>query len=264
MKVLVTNDDGVHSPGLWALVRALVPLGQVVVCAPDREQSAVGTSITLHVPVRARQVPSPVEGVPTWAVEGTPGDSVILALDHLLDHTIGLVVSGINDGSNLGHDALISGTVGAALQGYFHGLPALAISVTAIKNMRYDVAAPLAAQLVRLVLEGRLSQESFLSVNVPNVPAEEIQGVEITKLGRRSYRDTVAEGHDGKRTYYWIKRAEPDWRLEPGTDIYAIERKYISITPLHTDWTCGGQQPNLVGLVPALEAALRDEFEPSL
>ncbi len=257
MRILVTNDDGIHAEGLWALVRSLAPLAQVVVCAPDREQSAVGTGITLHVPVRARQVTSPVEGVPAWAVEGTPGDSVVLALNHLLDHDIGLVVSGINDGSNLGNDALISGTVGAALQGYFHGLPALAISVTAIRNMRYDVAAPLAAKIARLVTEGQLPPETFLNVNVPNVSPEELRGVEITKLGRRSYRDTVAEGHDGKRKFYWIKRAEPDWKLEPGTDIYAVERKYISITPLHTDWTCGGQEPGLQALVPLLDVGIK-------
>lgn len=257
MKVLVSNDDGINAPGLWALVRALAPLAEVVVCAPDREQSAVGTSVTLHVPVRARQVAPQVEGVPTWAVEGTPGDSVILALDHLLDHSIDLVVSGINDGSNLGNDALISGTVGAALQGYFHSLPALAISVTAIKEVRYDVAAGIAAHLVELVARGRLPQETFLNVNVPNVPLADIKGVEITRLGRRAYHDAVKEGHDGKRTYYWIVRAEPSWEMEPGSDISAVRRGYISITPLHTDWTCGGQQPVLQGLVPALEEGLR-------
>jgi len=256
VKILVSNDDGVYAPGLWTLVRALAPLGEVVVCAPDREQSAVGTSVTLHVPVRARPVAPQVEGVPTWAVEGTPGDSVILALNHLLDHDIDLVISGINDGSNLGNDALISGTVGAALQGYFHNLPSLAISVTAIEEVRHEVAARIAAQLAGLLAQGRLPRDIFLNVNVPNLPLEEVQGVEITRLGRRSYRDAVKEGYDGKRTYYWIVRGEPGWEMEPGTDIYAVRRGYISITPLHTDWTCGGQQPGLQALVPSLEAGL--------
>ncbi|MBI2866390.1 MAG: 5'/3'-nucleotidase SurE [Chloroflexi bacterium] len=262
MKVLVTNDDGVYAAGLWALVRALAPLGQVVVCAPDREQSAVGTSLTLHVPVRARQVAPLVEGVPTWAVEGTPGDSVVLAVDSLLDHDIDLVVSGINDGSNLGHDALISGTVGAALQGYFHGLPALAISVAAIKEVRYEVAARVAAHVARLIGKGQVPRETLLNVNVPNLPPDQVQGIEITRLGRRSYRETVEEGHDARRAYYWITRREPASEMEPGTDIHAVRHNYISITPLHTDWTCSGQQPLLESLVPVLEEGLRGLLDP--
>ena len=140
MRILVTNDDGFLARGMWLLVKGLREVGEVVVVAPDREQSAVGSSVTLHHPLRARKVKSPYEDVDSYCVEGTPADCVILALGHLLDTEIDVIFSGINEGVNLGDDVLISGTVGAALQGYIKGIPSIAISVGALKDAHFDVA----------------------------------------------------------------------------------------------------------------------------
>ena len=140
MRILVTNDDGIAAPGLWALVEELRSIAEVIVVAPDREQSGVGTSVTLHQPLRVRQVTPIVPGIETHVVEGTPADSVIIALRMVLRDRLDLVVAGINEGSNLGTDVLISGTVGAAFQGYFHGLSAIAVSVASFDNLHFGPA----------------------------------------------------------------------------------------------------------------------------
>ena len=233
MRILVTNDDGIYAAGLWALVAALKEAGDIVVAAPDREQSAVGSSVTLHRPLRVREIDSPVSGVKSYSVEGTPADSVILSLKNLVDDEIDLVFSGINEGANLGNDVLISGTVGGALQGYVNGIASIAMSVGALEDVHFDAAARLAKVLVRLVAKGALPKRMLLNVNLPNLPLSQIKGIEITHLGRRSYGDTIAEGHDGKRKYYWIVRGTPEWEPEEGTDIWAVLNDRISISPLH-------------------------------
>ena len=235
MKILVTNDDGFYARGLWLLARELSKVGDVVIVAPDREQSAVSSSMTLHHPLRVRKVRSPLEGVPSYSVEGTPSDCVILALGRLLTEKVDLVFSGINEGANLGDDVLLSGTVGAALQGYFKGIPSVAISVGALKDVHFEVAAKLAGILAKKM--GDIPREVLLNVNLPNLPFEQIQGIEVTKLGRRSFGDKVVEGNDGKREYYWIVRGEPQWQPEEGTDVKAFTEDKISITPLYTDLT---------------------------
>lgn len=235
MKILVTNDDGFYARGLWLLARELSKVGEVVIVAPDREQSAVSSSMTLHHPLRVRKVRSPLEGVSSYSVEGTPSDCVILALGRLLTEKVDLVFSGINEGANLGDDVLLSGTVGAALQGYFKGIPSVAISVGAIKDVHFDVAAKLAGVLARKM--GDIPREVLLNVNLPNLPLDKIQGIEVTKLGRRSFGDQVVEGNDGKREYYWIVRGEPQWQPSEGTDVKAFIEDKISITPLYTDLT---------------------------
>ena len=259
MKILVTNDDGVYAKGLWTLVGALKEVGEVVVVAPDREQSAVGSSVTLHQPLRAREMKPVVRGTKSYCVEGTPADCVILALGNLLDSGIDLVVSGINEGSNLGDDVLISGTVGAALQGYLKGIPSIALSVTALKNVHFDAAARLAVVLARILAKEALPGGILLNVNLPNLPLDQIQGVEVTRLGRRSYGDAIKEGHDGKRKYYWIVRGKPEWQPEEGTDIWALLNNKISITPLHSDLTSYQALSFLKGLSPAI---LQDLISP--
>ena len=191
--------------------------------------------MSLHHPLRVRKVRSPLEGVISYSVEGTPADCVILALGRLLDGKVDLVFSGINEGANLGDDVLLSGTVGAALQGYFKGIPSVAISVGAIKDVHFDAAVRLAGVLAKQMAS--LPREVLLNVNLPNLPLEQIKGIEITKLGRRSFGDTVVEGNDGKREYYWIVRGEPQWHPEEGTDVGAFTSDKISITPLYTDLT---------------------------
>lgn len=237
MRILVTNDDGVYAKGIWALAESLSEAGEVTIVAPDREQSGVGSSITMHHPVRITEVRSQVNGIKTYAVEGTPSDSVIVALNHLLDGDVDLVVSGINEGANLGNDVFVSGTVGAAFQGYFRGIPSFAISITALKELQLDVASRLAALLAVKLAEGALPRDLLLNINLPNLPMEEIKGIEITRLGRKSYTETIREGEDGKRKYYWIVRGKPAGEAFEGTDIWAVRNQRISITPLHTDIT---------------------------
>ncbi|MDI6814864.1 MAG: 5'/3'-nucleotidase SurE [Dehalococcoidales bacterium] len=234
MKILVTNDDGIFAQGLWILVKELRSIAGVVVVAPDREQSAIGTAVTLYQPLRVQRVNPMVPGVETYSVEGTPADSVILALGKLVRNKIDLVISGINHGANLGDDVLISGTVGAALQGYLRGLPALAISVAAGDNLHLDAAAKLATVLAKKIESNALPTNIFLNVNLPNLPLVKIRGAEITRLASESHTDTVEERHDGRRKYYWLIRQEINKDTDKKTDVWAIEQGNISITPLHT------------------------------
>jgi len=236
MRILVTNDDGIFAEGLWALVKGLKSIAQVIVVAPIKEQSAVGTAITLSQPLRVRKVSLMVPEVETYSVEGTPSDCVILALEKLIENKVDLVVSGINHGLNLGDDALISGTVSAALQGYLRGYPALAISTAAVDGLQLDNAAKLATLLVERVASMVLSADILLNINLPDLPLAEIKGVQITQLASKSHIDTVAEGNDGRRQYYWLVRQKMDRVADNQTDIWAVERGDISITPLHTSW----------------------------
>ena len=260
MKILVTNDDGIHSPGLWAAVEALATAGQVFAVAPDREQSGVGASLTLHSPVRASRLSSTylggLPGVEVYAVEGTPGDSCVLALENLVG-PVDLVVSGINRGSNLGEDVLISGTVGAALQGYIRGYPSIAISVAAVKDTRYDVATALLRLLGEKLAAGATLPSCLINVNVPNEPLERVRGVRITRMGTRSYIETVTEGDDGRRKYYWITRAQRAVGEQPeDTDISAVLHGSISVTPIHTRLTDTSHMPELEGLFGELSVRL--------
>ncbi len=235
MKILVTNDDGISTKGLWILVKELRKIAQVVVVAPDREQSAIGTAVTLHQPLRIQKITPKVPEVEAYSVEGTPSDSVILALDKLVKNKIDLIVSGINQGVNLGDDVFISGTVGAALQGYLRGFPALAISVDAVDSLYLNNAAKLAVLLAKKIDSNALPPNIFLNVNLPSAPLAKIKEVKITRLASRSHSDTVDEGHDGKRTYYWLVRQRVNKTADSKTDIWAIEQGNISITPLHTN-----------------------------
>ena len=233
MNVLVTNDDGILAEGLWVLARELTNIAQVVVVAPDREQSAIGTAVTLSQPLRVRRVRPLVPEVETYAVEGTPADSVILALEKLVRGRVDLVVSGINQGSNLGNDVLISGTVSAALQAYLRGFPALAISAPSADSHYLDNAAKLAALLVARIQADALPADILLNVNLPDLALTQIKGIKVTRLASQSHLDTVKEGHDGRREYYWLVRQMTSGSGDDTTDIGAIERGNVSITPLH-------------------------------
>ncbi len=253
MRILVTNDDGVYAEGLCAIVRSLKQIGEVVVVAPDREQSAVGTSVTLHQPLRMKQVQPVARGVATYSVEGTPADSVILGLQRIAGGDIDLVVSGINEGVNLGNDVFISGTVGAALQGYFYEIPAIAISTAVVDgSVVFDAAARMGELLARRVRDRVLTPRLLLNVNVPQVPFEMIRGVMLTKPGRRSYHDQIKKGNDGKRDYYWIVRGEPVWEEKEGTDIWAVRRNMVSITPLPVNLPGSAKTDLLEGVCKAL------------
>jgi len=234
MKILVTNDDGIFADGLWILVRELIKIAQVVVVAPDREQSVIGTAVSLRRPLRVHSVEPVVSEVETYSVEsGTPSDSVILALGKLAKDSVDLVVSGINQGPNLGDDVFISGTVSAALQGYRHGLPALAISVYTVDNYSLSAAAKLAALLAKRIDSNALPTDIFLNVNLPALPLVEIRGTKVTELASQSHSFTVEEEHDGNEVHYRLLYRRVNKDTNKKTDIRAIEQGNISITPLH-------------------------------
>ena len=235
MNILVTNDDGIFAEGLRILVKELSNIARVVVVAPDREQSATGTAVTLRQPLRVQKVTPLAPNVETYTVEGTPADSVILALGKLTKNKIDLVISGINQGPNLGDDVLISGTVGAALQGYLRGLPALAISVVTAETLYLNNAAKLATLLAKKIGSNTLPPNIFLNVNLPGLPLAKINGVKITQLASKTATDTVEEGSNGKQAYYWLVRRNIDRNTNEGTDIWAIKQGNISITLLHTN-----------------------------
>ena len=260
MKILVTNDDGIFADGLWTLVKELRNIAQIVVVAPDRELSAIGTAVSLHQPVRARKVSPMVSEVETYAVEGTPADSVILALGKLVEDRIDLVISGINRGANLGDDVLISGTVGAALQGCLHGLPAFAISAALGDNLYLGDAAKFAALLAQKLDSGALLANTCLNVNLPNLPLEKIKGVKITYPASKSHTDTVEERYDARRQYYWFVRQRANKAIDEKTDIWAIEQGNISITPLLTSQLNKPSSPIPESLCSDLFGELRQEI----
>ncbi|MFH0778500.1 MAG: 5'/3'-nucleotidase SurE [Candidatus Eisenbacteria bacterium] len=235
--VLVTNDDGIHAEGLRALRRALLSSYRVVAVAPDREQSATSHSLTLDHPLRVTRMEESV-----MSVDGTPTDCVLLCFNGLVKEKPGILVAGINHGPNLGEDTSYSGTVAAAIEGTLQGVPSVAVSMTGKPPYRFESACSFTLKLVRLVLEKGLDSGVLLNVNVPNVPAEEIAGVRIARLGKRIYRDVIVEKVDPRgKTYYWIGGNEPTWISGGNTDFSAIESRHISVTPLHLDLTDYGK-----------------------
>lgn len=232
MLILVTNDDGIHSPGILALAESLNPLGRVVVVAPDRERSAVGHSLTLHSPLRADNLRPDC-----FAVDGTPTDCVHLGIHGLLDERPDLVVSGINKGGNMGDDITYSGTVSAAMEATLMGVPAFAVSLESksFRAIDFHDAAGFAAELAARLLRQRLPPDTFLNVNVPNCSPK---GVRLTRQGRRRYGDVVVENVDPRgRKYYWLGAGELGFQDLEGTDFHAVSRGFISVTPLHLDLT---------------------------
>ncbi len=231
--ILITNDDGIQSEGLKALRDALAPLGTVAVVAPDREKSTMSHAITLHRPLRVHWVSEDA-----CAVDGTPADCVNLSINGILKNRPKILVSGINKGENLGDDVTYSGTVSAAIEGTLIGIPSIAISLVARENFIFESAAAFARKIVSLVLEHGLPQDTLLNVNVPNLPMEDIQGVEVTRQGKRVYGDAVVEKTDPRgKKYYWIGGDILGYRRLPGSDFDAISRHKISVTPLKLDLT---------------------------
>jgi len=236
--ILVTNDDGVHSPGLLALKCALEHVGKVTVFAPDHNWSAAGHTKTMHKPLRVSRLELR-DGSPAMTTTGAPSDCVGLALLGLIEPPPDLVVSGVNQGPNLGHDITYSGTVAAAMEAVVFGLPAIAVSLDSFDSSNeFEPAAGFAARLAGMVLEQGLPENTFLNVNVPPLPKEQIRGVAITRLGRRLYHDVLICRQDPRgRDYYWIGGEPPSGVIEDGTDIGAVANGYISVTPLCMDMT---------------------------
>jgi len=230
--ILITNDDGIQSPGITCLAEKLTPLGEIVIVAPDRERSAIGHALTLHSPLRADEVQ------PGWfAVDGTPTDCVNLGIHGLLPRVPDLVVSGINRGGNMGDDITYSGTVAAAMEATLMGVPAFAISLAdgPFTTEQFIPAAGVAHAISRLLATHGLPKDTFFNVNVPaGKPGEAV----ITRQGKRRYGDLVVEKFDPRgRKYYWIGGGELGFDDQPGTDFHAIQHGKTSLTPLHLDLT---------------------------
>lgn len=232
MLILLTNDDGIHSPGLTALADRLAAMGRVVVVAPDRERSAIGRALTLHVPLRAEEIAKD-----RWAVSGTPTDAVNLGIQGLLNEKPDLVLSGINRGGNMGDDLTYSGTVAAAMEATLMGVPSIAISLSggSFEYADFTDAARIAQQLAAVVLEHGLPADTFLNVNVPDKPP---LGIRLTRQGKRIYEDAVIHNQDPRgRSYYWLGAGRLGFKQLDGTDFHAVDNGYVSVTPLHLDLT---------------------------
>ncbi|CUU02684.1 MAG: 5'/3'-nucleotidase SurE [Fimbriimonadales bacterium] len=253
MRILVTNDDGVYAEGIRVLAQHLRTLGEVFVVAPERPRSAAGHSITLHKPLRLHRVHL-LDGTIAYATNGTPTDCVTLGAHAVMEHRVDLVVSGINAGPNLGWDLTYSGTVAAAIEGAVHGVNAFAISLAAEEvlplarsdsdapaeppTLHYETAGQAAVQIASMLMEHPLPPHTFLNVNVPNLPWHEVRGFQATALGKRQYADRIETRVDpAGRPYYWLSGSLVEDRDQPGTDVYAVAHGYVSITPIHLDFT---------------------------
>jgi len=234
MRLLLSNDDGCHAPGLTALRAALVKIcDELVTVAPDRNRSGASNSLTLERPLRVRQVEDDL-----YSVDGTPTDCVHLATTGLFDRDADMVVSGINQGANLGDDVLYSGTVAAATEGRSLGLPAVAISLLGENPQHYDTAARVAVSVVQLLISHPLPTDTILNVNVPDRPFEQLDGFVATRLGHRHRAERLIEDSDPRgRPIYWIGRAGGEADAGPGTDFHAVAQGQVSITPIQIDLT---------------------------
>lgn len=238
MRILVVNDDGIYARGLSALVRGLQDLGEIYVAAPDRERSATGHSITVHRPLRVKKASMSDFGVAaSWAVDGTPSDCVKLAVEDLLPNPPDIIISGINQGPNLGTDVLYSGTVSAAIEGFISGFPAVAVSLASFTDHDFSRAGDFARTLVTTLEKVDFPQHFLLNINVP--VGDQQKGVKITRLGNRRYINIFEKRTDPRgRVYYWMAGDLLDMEENSeGTDVSAVKNNYISITPLHLDLT---------------------------
>lgn len=239
MRILLSNDDGYFAPGLAALAAALAGLGEVVVVAPEQNRSGASNSLTLDRPLMLKQAANGF-----YFVNGTPTDCVHLAVTGMLDTLPDIIVSGINNGANMGDDTIYSGTVAAATEGYLLGIPSIAISLTSFEGRNFVAAGRVARELVERYTAKPINQPVLLNVNVPDIPYEELKGIEVTRLGRRHKAEPVVKMVSPRNeTMYWIGAAGAAADAGPGTDFNAVERGFVSVTPLQVDLTQAEQLP---------------------
>ncbi len=240
--ILVTNDDGVHSEGIQALAKALQEVGEVYIVAPDREESAIAHSLTLHRPLRVEKIRKNV-----YTVDGTPADCIHLGVNAILPERPRLIASGINKGGNLGDDVTYSGTVSAAFEGTLLGIPSFAISLVSRSHFRFQTAARFAVRVAQAILKYGLPKDTLLNINVPNLKEKEIKSYKITEQGRWIHNgNAVVEKVDPRgKKYYWIGGGQLLFSKKRNTDVEAVQNAYISITPLHLDLTNYGSLPKL-------------------
>jgi 5'-nucleotidase len=232
MRILISNDDGYFAPGIEQLAAALAPHAQITVVAPERDRSGASNSLTLDRPLYVRRAPNGF-----LFVNGTPTDCVHLAVTGLLDHRPDMVISGINLGANMGDDTIYSGTVAAATEGYLLGIPSIAISLASKTAQHFATAARFAVELVER--HGRAMAGAWLlNVNVPDIPAADLKGVAVTRLGRRHKAEDVIRSQNPRgETVYWVGAAGPAADAGEGTDFDAVATGHISVTPLQIDLT---------------------------
>ncbi len=246
MRILISNDDGYQAPGLEHLAEALGTLGEVTVVAPDRDRSGASNSLTLDNPIRATEMPNGF-----IRVDGTPTDCVHLAITGLLEQEPDIVVSGINAGANLGDDVLYSGTVAAAMEGRFLGLPAIAVSMITGTPEHFGTAARIARRLVAALQEDPLPGNTILNVNVPDLAYEDLAGIRVTRLGHRHKSEPVIRMEDPRgRPIYWVGPPGGEQDAGEGTDFHAVRNGFVSVTPLYVDLT---QHQALSGLAEWME-----------
>jgi 5'-nucleotidase len=243
MKILLNNDDGIAAEGLRSLAESLAPLGSITVVAPDRNRSGASNSLTLDAPLRV------VNSAPGWyAVNGTPTDCVHLAISGLLSDTYDLVVTGVNDGANLGDDVLYSGTVAGAIEGRFLGLSTIAVSLTGngAGERQFATGAQIARELIESMIRRPLPEAMILNVNVPDVPYAQLKGLRATRLGFRHRSEPTVSASDPRgRPVYWIGAPGAGQDAGPGTDFHAVAEGFVSVTPLSIDLTRHGALPGL-------------------
>ena len=241
MRILLSNDDGYFAPGLAALVEALRSLGEVVVVAPEQNRSGASNSLTLDRPLFLKKAANGFH-----FVNGTPTDCVHLAVTGMLDELPDIIVSGINNGANMGDDTIYSGTVAAATEGYLLGIPSIAISLTNFEGDNYATAGRVARELVERFIRDPIREPVLLNVNVPDIPYADLNGMEVTRLGRRHKAEPVVKMTSPRsETVYWVGAAGAAADAGPGTDFNAIERGVVSITPLQIDLTHAAQLPSI-------------------
>jgi 5'-nucleotidase len=241
MRILLSNDDGYFSPGIAALAEALKDLADIVVVAPERNRSGASNSLTLDRPLSLRTAANGFH-----FVDGTPTDCVHLAVTGMLDPLPDMIVSGINHGANMGDDTIYSGTVAAATEGFLLGIPSIAISLTSFEGKHFDAAGRVARDLVERFMRQPLGQPVLLNVNVPDLPYEQLGGMEVTRLGKRHKAEPVVRMQSPRReTVYWIGAAGAAQDAGPGTDFHAVERGMVSVTPLQIDLTHISQLPTI-------------------
>lgn len=259
LRILVTNDDGIEAEGLWRLAGALTEVGRVLVVAPLHEKSGAGTAVTYRRSMEVRAVESRLPGVRAFAVDGTPPDCVIVGLRELREGRIGLIASGINAGPNMGNDVFLSGTVGAALQGGFRRISTFAISLDLSegKGPEWGTAQAAARLVGSSLADGALADGLFLNVNVPAVPLSDVRGVEVTRVAPGGYLG-LKEVRD-ESTGEIRREIRPDmrWAQEQGTDVWAVHRGCLSISPLRANLTSGEDLEALRAGADGLFASLR-------
>jgi 5'-nucleotidase len=251
MNILVTNDDGVHAPGLLTLAQSMRELGEVTVLAPDRNWSMSGHKKTMERPLHVHEARL-ADDTAAYACDGSPSDCVALVMLGLFEKKFDLVVSGINPNANVGQDITYSGTVSAAIEAVLSGVPGMAVSLdspSGLKELDYGPTARTALRVARKLVRNPLPEGVVLSVNVPYLPDDELRGFQITRQGKRIYRDALVHyTAPGGRPFYWIGGDHPTGTPEDGTDIGALAAGYVSLTPLHLDLTAHPVVESLNGM----------------